>query len=166
MGGIGSGRWRRRRERKPAVDDCLTLPLSGFRGRLYPGSSGEVTWALAGTIRSAVGFTVIRADGEMTLNLRYSMTGRQHHDLAIPLTQTPANLSGSRYWFACPNCSTRAMKLYLPPAANQFACRKCHSLSYRSAQESHSISRLLMRIGYSRDRARDEERIMRRLMRR
>ena len=38
-------------------------------------------------------------------------------------------------------------KLYLPPQAKYFGCRKCHDLSYRSSQEAHQTERALARFG-------------------
>ena len=43
---------------------------------------------------------------------------------------------GSRRYFRCPRCSSRREKLYLKDS--EVACRKCHSLNYRSSQQNHN----------------------------
>jgi hypothetical protein len=54
----------------------------------------------------------------------------------VGLVSSPSNLRGRRFWWLCPDCSRRCLKLYLPPRANLFGCRLCHDLSYESAQSS------------------------------
>jgi hypothetical protein len=67
--------------------------------------------------------------------LRYPLApGRQ----VVALVATPSNLRGSRWWWLCPNCSRRCLKLYYPPCGYAFACRVCHNLSYESAQSSRA----------------------------
>jgi hypothetical protein len=47
------------------------------------------------------------------------------------------------WWFRCPlvvagvPCRGRCRKLYLPPGARYFGCRRCHQLTYTSCRESH-----------------------------
>lgn len=50
---------------------------------------------------------------------------------------------GCRYFFECPftNCGRKCTKLYLPPGADRFGCRKCHDLTYRSCKDSHKNDR-------------------------
>lgn len=38
---------------------------------------------------------------------------------------------GARIWFIC-ECGAHIAKLYLPPGAKEFKCRKCHHLVYQS----------------------------------
>ncbi|HUZ93837.1 MAG TPA: hypothetical protein VMU57_02890 [Edaphobacter sp.] len=60
---------------------------------------------------------------------------------AIPLAKTRPNFGGRRWWFVCPltvngvACGRRVRKLHLPPGAQYFGCRNCHSLTYRKSQE-------------------------------
>ena len=67
---------------------------------------------------------------------------------SIRLQTTETNFGGQRWWFACPlivdggECKRRVGKLYLPPGARRFGCRKCHDLTYRSSQASHRMERL------------------------
>jgi hypothetical protein len=59
---------------------------------------------------------------------------------------------GSRRWFQCPGlptrtrCDRRAGILYLPPNASRFACRMCHNLVHRSAQEHDKRVDALLRL--------------------
>jgi hypothetical protein len=56
----------------------------------------------------------------------------------VGVESTPANLGGSRFWWRCPVCPRRCLKLYLPPRSDFFACRVCYDLSYESAQASRA----------------------------
>jgi len=38
-----------------------------------------------------------------------------------------------RHWFECPLCRRCSFKLYLPPGAAVYACRRCHHLTYTSS---------------------------------
>lgn len=46
-------------------------------------------------------------------------------------------LGGYRWFFLCPKCGNRAMKLFLPPEGSQiellYLCKECHGLQNRSA---------------------------------
>src|SRR5262249_33440709 len=76
------------------------------------------------------------------------------------LEATPTQFGGRRWWFLCPliargmACNRRAGKLYLPPGAKYFGCRKCHDLTYRSCQEAHQAERLFGRLGFDSEVAR------------
>jgi hypothetical protein len=50
----------------------------------------------------------------------------------VGLEQTWPQFGGWRWWFSCPRCGRRCDKLYLPPDAADFACRRCHGLLYLS----------------------------------
>lgn len=43
---------------------------------------------------------------------------------------------GERKWLICPNCSKNTKRLYLPPGANSWECRKCHELIYLTSRLS------------------------------
>ena len=51
------------------------------------------------------------------------------------------HLGGSSWWFHCPACNRRCLKLYRPPGAYWFYCRRCHGLAYISSQEAHRWDR-------------------------
>jgi len=81
--------------------------------------------------------------------LRYRRGGQEDVRLNVLLEATPTNFDGQRWWFTCPMvvegipCEGRVGKIYLPPGAKYFGCRKCHNLTYRSCQESHRSERML-----------------------
>jgi len=59
------------------------------------------------------------------------------------LREAPSVIGGTRIWFACPNCAQTVGILHLPPGGSEFACRRCHNLTYRSCQESHRYDRAI-----------------------
>lgn len=63
-------------------------------------------------------------------------------DQRVQLTITNCNYGGVRYWFICPlECKKRIGVLYLHN--NEFGCRQCHNLTYRSKNMGrNSIVRL------------------------
>jgi hypothetical protein len=87
---------------------------------------------------SAASFT-IRAVGN-GLALVLEEPGRE--TLVIPLVSSPMKFGGVRWWGRCPSCFLRVLKLYRPPGERRFACRACHRLTYKSAQEHDN------RLGY------------------
>lgn len=53
--------------------------------------------------------------------------------------------TGPRAFVHCPRCGRRYSKLYLPPGARYFACRRCYNLTYQSSNESRGIGSLIRR---------------------
>lgn len=53
----------------------------------------------------------------------------------VELRPTLLRFGGVRWWFQCPECMKRCVKLYKPPDA-VFRCRQCHNLTYRSCNQS------------------------------
>ena len=53
----------------------------------------------------------------------------------FPISHTATQLRPGvfRDWFECPQCTKRSFKLYRPPGAKLFACRKCNHLVYTSS---------------------------------
>lgn len=102
--------------------------------------SGEVNWT-SGVVdtRSGVGIEVSTQEGY--LRIYYTQTDRhtdeeKKFDYKIPLTTTPCNYGGNRYWFICPwykngnYCGKRIGTLY--KGGDYFACRSCYNLTYSS----------------------------------
>jgi hypothetical protein len=58
----------------------------------------------------------------------------------VPVDYTDCNFGGVRPWFRCPTdaggCNRRVGKLYLPPGRDQYLCRECYDLGYRSSRNS------------------------------
>jgi len=53
--------------------------------------------------------------------------------LGISMSTTLLRPLVFRHWLKCPTCQKRMFKLYLPPGAKVFGCRKCHHLTYKSS---------------------------------
>jgi hypothetical protein len=65
--------------------------------------------------------------------LRHS--GRQ----SIPLTLVQRGCTRTTPWLVC-GCDRVVRKLYLPPDAHAFACRRCYGLTYASQHESSRLT--------------------------
>jgi len=50
--------------------------------------------------------------------------------VGVALSATPGG--GSRWWWTCPGCGSRAGDLYLTPARDRLGCRRCCGLAYAS----------------------------------
>jgi hypothetical protein len=126
-----------------AVERCHAIDTADLRRSelLAPGTrTGSFKWG--GTCsESSVNFTLIVEENTASLHVAYEVmrTGEQLC-YAIRLITGPCQFGGKRWWFLCPlaaegkACSRRVRKLYL--AGRYFGCRQCHSLTYRSTQES------------------------------
>ena len=149
MGGFGSGypSWK---GRKVTVESCLPLDLAALRRdrSVYPippgqGLTGTLEWhsVSSGEKRGRVAYTLGYAEGGLRLWLRYQMDGE---DVELPI-QIEDRADGW-WWFRCPlvvggvPCRGRCRKLYLPPGARYFGCRRCWRLTYTSCRESHQSS--------------------------
>ena len=140
MGGFGSGRWADVVNRKIPVEMCRCLSIKQLREAdfLHDGRSGEITWVNSVGVEIGRIDFVISGDKDGVLHLK-------HSGQVIDIIQTPCNYGGFRYWFLCPG-GCRAMKLYLPPKAERFGCRKCYDLSWLSMQENHKRDRIAKHI--------------------
>ncbi len=155
MGGFGSGDWDRF-DTKPTVESCWALDVVRMmhgRNPLLANASGTITWSDQQTskVRATIGFSVLPAGEGLLLKLNYK-ANEQPVEIPVRLTTTYPHLGGERWWFTCPlivngvACNRRVSKLFLPPGARYFGCRKCHGLTYRSCQEAHQAERLFARI--------------------
>jgi hypothetical protein len=64
----------------------------------------------------------------------------------VEITWSKCRFGGGRFWFQCPraDCRRRAAILYLVQGSQEFGCRVCLGLSYRSCRDSDKrLSRLL-----------------------
>lgn len=105
-------------------------------------SSGTIDWSFDGTVRLAVNYGMEIRGGAGYFRVRYVIEDRGREAVAtdeIELVATSPNYGGARWWFRCSGCVQRARKLFLPPGAAAFRCRRCHGLTYRSCQESHTL---------------------------
>lgn len=140
MGGYGSTRWDWHRK-KTAIEDCLSISTTYLlrEGLLKREKdvSGVFDWR---DRKSSVGFSLQRLRDKPLLRLRYTASG-ESVDTVYPMIATDPHFGGVRWWFVCPlivngqACRRRVGKLYLPPGHQDFGCRHCYGLSYRSRQE-------------------------------
>lgn len=148
MGATGSGNFERRSGRKTTVEESLCLKIGGFRGQLFPGASGRVTWSLS---QDSIEWSLDWRSAPV-LVLKYFLAGEHPVQIPVPLQTTPAHFGGRRWWFSCPmveegrRCNRRSANLYLPPGGGWFACRDCHDLAYRSGQQAYRFDRLLKQV--------------------
>ena len=149
MGGYGSGR-RFYASPKNTVEGSLTLDAYYMqRHKLLGGwAYGVMEWKRGDKTTNSITYRV-DSQGE-DLVLSYTITKNETKrpiESHIRLTKTPANYGGYRYYLSCPHCFKRYSKLYLPPGAELFGCRKCYELTYSSCQDSHRFDRLFRQLG-------------------
>jgi hypothetical protein len=148
MGGWGSGGWYRS-NKKSTVEESLVFGVRDLRNRLIAGAAGTLTWTWNNGSTSSIGYSVTGGYDWRTITLHYRWRDKENVSIPIRLEATPTQFGGRRRWFVCPlsvggiACNRRAGKVYLPPGAKYFGCRKCHDLTYRSCQQAHQIERLL-----------------------
>ena len=145
MGGYGSTRWGYHNKRRLCED---SKPLSAYDLRRYVGRGlVTVSWNRGGRPSGEIGALV--TEDRARLNYTYTPTGGSPRSLnySIDFQSTPTPWGALRYWLTCPACGRRVGKVYLPPAADRFACRRCHNLAYRSNQEQHEFDGLYRLMG-------------------
>lgn len=145
MGGSGSGRWNDH-HKALAVEDCLVLDAATFHTNWQvrqPATSGTLIWHVRQS-QSSASYTLTRGTSEATLRLVYLCNSLRNE--TIRLLPTRPNYGGLRWWFLCPACGNRVRRVLLPPSGSCFRCRRCHRLTYRSCQESHTAFGELRRL--------------------
>jgi hypothetical protein len=136
MGGNGSGAWQSKNrdiEDEYLKLDCVDLIRSGFikKGQITDGFLQTSHPSLIdGMINYENGILKITGNGE---------SGPINSE--IHLTYTYPSFGGDRAWFSCPLCGSRSRILYL--VLEQFICRKCAGIKYRSQNlQTHERNRL------------------------
>ena len=106
-----------------AWNDGFGSPISSIKFRVFPDQTG----ALAVHFYHRVASTI-------------SGSARIQHQIA-QITTTACHFGGMRHWFLCSlirdgyPCKRRVRVLYSTPHERLFGCRKCHDLTYESAQK-------------------------------
>jgi hypothetical protein len=159
VGGCGSTRWLCH-TRKRTVEECFSLSIDKLvrDGMLLAGIQGHggLTWTnkATGVETASASYdvdTLDSADPCICLGYTLTHTGQATRQ-TIQLTTTPLPWGGIKWWFICPRCSPaggntlRRRKLYRPPGAIHFGCRRCYDLTYASSQEAHRFDRLLRQL--------------------
>ena len=151
-GRIGSGRWRSHLK-KTTVEECIAIPPSVLKSALAngPGWGTTGTSFQYGELVDSISCVAELFAGELAVRLKYTRTiNEEKRDMnyVVSLIYLPVHFGGKRGFFLCPlykegsACLYRVTRLYLPPGAAYFGCRRCHDLTHRSAQESHSFDGL------------------------
>jgi hypothetical protein len=71
---------------------------------------------------------------------------------SVQITTTDCNFGGIRHWFRCSlirggyPCKRRVRVLYSTPRERLFGCRRCHNLTYESAQKHDKRIDLLLKL--------------------
>jgi hypothetical protein len=174
MGGMRSGNWGERPDRKTTVEESYALPVRDFLAMLADlrsstaignrSISGTSYWTSTNGQTNSIGTVLSWNGGAPVMTLDYRWRGYQHVRTPIRLQSTRTNFGGRRWWFTCPLivqgnfCNRRVGKLYRPPGRIYFGCRQCHDLTYQSCQEAHKVERIFGRMGLSPEAARSLDR--------
>jgi len=131
MGGIGSGYYAREGSKR-LISSALELDIRKLKqdNLLIPGIQFDLTWIRNG---NAVGGVTVRIYNEY-LQLEYIDNEYVHRNQQIDFAKTLCNYGGVRSWLRCPECGCRFISLYT--IGKEFACRKCHDLTYDSCNQS------------------------------
>jgi hypothetical protein len=133
---------------KMESDGMKKIEISWLRrqGYLSGVRTGQIFWTykMSGH-QNSVGIDVLTVGDEPHIRLVYTATKndgtKEKHDYKIPLTTTPCNFGGKRYWYICSlrrngiYCGRRVGVLY---GGEYFGCRYCHDLTYSSRNESRT----------------------------
>lgn len=108
---------------------------------------GTITWTLRMS-KSSIGIYIVAMgdvlDTENYMRLDYTHTNgytdeKTEMDYKVPLTTTPCNFGGVRYWFICPlsknerYCGRRVGVLY--QVGKYWGCRYCADIAYQAQFE-------------------------------
>lgn len=134
MGGLGSGRWFRSRERL-TTEDLPRIDIRAMKrqGVLHPNYPGVFSWTIDDPLVGSMSFKIHR--GWLSVEYFTTINGQKTKNTEdIKFDSTPCHFGGSRYWFLCPCCKTRITTVY--KLNNVYRCRHCHNLTFRSQSES------------------------------
>lgn len=140
------GRWSY--SNKTEVDSLKKIPIAFLKKHHYFDNgwhSGTITWSRSGEETGNVSIQSEISENEKYFRIIYTQTDnytgeKKDFDYKIPLTTTPCNFRGVRYWFICPwykngvYCGRRVGVLY--KNGDYFACRHCYNLTYESCNEN------------------------------
>ena len=137
MGGRGSGAPR---VYAGVIEDRPRIDVTDLRrkGALRTGDhekpvTGEFHWRRGDRDEGAAFLVESGDDGvPRRILLNYKVNGRSM-DYPVDLTTTRPYFGGHRFWFRCPLCRRRCMKLYL--TGWHFVCRLCSLLVHRSTRQ-------------------------------
>lgn len=142
MGGLGSGNWYCRLDKKRTTEAAKRIDVRYMRQHdlLTSGQWGTLSWTQRGEPSGSVRYHV-ELDA-LILDYCFQAYGGKWQTVTerIPLEYTPCHYGGSRPWFRCPHCTRRVAVLYRQ--GKRFLCRHCYNLTY-TCQQENPASRLL-----------------------
>jgi hypothetical protein len=143
MGGTGSTRWNDS-ERKLTVEECFSLDINmlvkdGFI-QLGCRDAGVAVWTNQVT-GMELGSCEVQADitniDDSWISFTYKTLTSEQISQGIYLLATTPNYGGIRWWFECPRCGNKVVKLYIAKEPH-FSCRRCANLTYNSCRNSRA----------------------------
>ena len=137
---------------KTKTDETFSLSVTGLKrlGFFIGYTSKSVIIKGSHVGQAEIRITTDVWDSNNWMNLRYGIkSGRytEPMDYVVPLTTTPCNYGGKRYWFLC-SCGRRCGVLYLQ--GKHFTCRLCNQLAYRSQSRNRKWRMLYKLVDYQR----------------
>jgi hypothetical protein len=145
LGGYGSGRWAAHTKAQTIEMAGARLPLDSAMADTIRSGGGRYRLTCnaqpsqAGALGALLGALERRTRWEYEVIDQGRAILIHHGTHAAPATERIAvarrNLTyGARLYWLCPGCSRRAAILYRQ--RQRWRCRRCHGLTYRSAQEA------------------------------
>lgn len=136
------GRWYRHNA-KTTVESVTALSTTTLKTRLLSlvdstesSAAGSLTWRDGGGREtSSVSYLIEQREVGLTVTLFYRYVyGADKVDCRSDLrvVATYPNFGGVRYWWLCPACSRRVLKVY--QRGGRWACRTCFRLTYDSTR--------------------------------
>jgi hypothetical protein len=134
--------------RMRTVEECHSLDIYHLRrkGALEPGKRARITFKGVATVH------FLAADDHLEILFLETPHVKTTERSYLELERTLTSFGAERVQFLCPCCLKPKAKLYLPPGEDQFWCRTCHNLSYRSRQSGPSglterdVERILLKV--------------------
>jgi hypothetical protein len=96
-------------------------------------------WSRGGDVVGTIRYEIISSPDGVSVRIpRQSIAvdneNRLVEECLMRIATTRPYLGGIRFWFVC-TCGRRVGRIYLPRGEQLFACRICHNLTYKSAQQ-------------------------------
>ncbi len=156
---MGRKRWSTRNR----VEDCavsLSVVWLHRLARLFDRAPGETVWLtlsdpLSGEpmARIECRYTFSEPHGLVVLVRAEDAEGKALcYRNVLPMVTTVPHFGGERYWFRC-DCGRRMGRLFLPEGKQEFLCRRCLDLTYRSVQRHDTTLYAMARDEVAIDRA-------------
>ena len=129
-------------DKKATVEDTPRISIQPFRQHAeWVRETGE-------TVEGRLPF--LGEDHALVMTKQDDVIELAIDDVSIVLKPEESHLvpgTIGHWYFVCPECGRRCKDLYRPELEDEFACRLCHDLTYRSSQDQHKNEALYNLIG-------------------